>query len=117
MIYTDSHAAELEQAFARLSLQLNQRNEELAVINSVQEGLAKKMAIQDIFEMVGEKIRQIFNAQVIDIVTYNRDSNLLMDRYAYEKGDRTLVGSWEPSGFRKLVIDSGQLLLINKDLE
>ena len=36
-------------------------------------------------------------------------------RYSYEKGDRTLVGKWKPSGFRKHVIDTGQLLLINED--
>jgi K+-sensing histidine kinase KdpD/CheY-like chemotaxis protein len=41
----------------------------------------------------------------------------MQDRYAYEKGDRTLVGTWEPYGFRKHVIDSGQLLLINEDYD
>src|SRR5207344_2075155 len=44
-----------------------------------------------------------------------KTTNLLEDRYSYEKGDKTLVGKWKPSGFRKHVIDSGQLLLINED--
>ncbi len=37
------------------------------MINSVQEGLARELDIQAIYELVGEKIREIFNAQVIGI--------------------------------------------------
>jgi GAF domain-containing protein len=91
-----------------------QRTAELSVINSVQDGLAKEIEIQGIYELVGEKIRQIFNAQVVDIVTYDSKTDLIEDRYAFEKGDRTLVGKWKPAGFRRIVIDTGQLLLINE---
>jgi signal transduction histidine kinase/CheY-like chemotaxis protein len=93
-----------------------QRNAELAVINSVQEGLVREMNIQGIYDLVGEKIRQIFNTQVVDIVTYDRTKNLIEDRYAFENGDRTLVGPREPKGFRKHVLDTGQLLLFNEDV-
>src|SRR5688572_29919915 len=109
--------ARLFDETTRLLKETEQRTAELSVINSVQGGLAKEIEIQGIYELVGEKIREIFNAQVIDIVTYDTNSNLLEDRYAYEKGDRTLVGTWQPSGFRKIVIETGQLLLINEDLE
>ena len=81
------------------------------VINSVQEGLAREMDIQGIYDLVGEKIREIFNAQVIDIVTYDRNTNLIEDQYAYEKGDRTLLGPRQPKGFRKHVIETGEMLL------
>ena len=54
--------------------------EELAVINSVQEGLVSEMDMQGIYDLVGEKIREIFNAQVIDIVTYDKTTNLLEDQ-------------------------------------
>src|SRR5439155_9584665 len=100
----------------RLLKETEQRTAELAVINSVQKGLAKELNIQSIYELVGEKIREIFNAQVIDLVTYDRDKNLLEDRYTYEKGDRTLIGSWVPYGFRRHVIDTGEVLVINHDL-
>ena len=108
---------ELEKTVALRTSELSHRVEELAVINSVQEGLVKEMGMQDIYEMVGEKIRAIFNAQIIDIVTYDSKTNLLEDKYGYEKGDRTLVGKWEPGGFRKHVIETGQLMLINEDLD
>ena len=94
-----------------------QRNAELAVINSLQEGLVREMNIQGIYDLVGEKIRQVFNAQVVDIVTYDRSANLIEDRYAFEKGDRTLLGPREPKGFRRHVLDTGQVLLINRDVD
>ncbi|MFC0773662.1 GAF domain-containing protein [Terrimonas alba] len=108
---------ELEETVALRTAELSHRVKELGVINSVQEGLVKEMGMQDIYEMVGEKIRAIFNAQIIDIVTYDSKTNLMEDRYSYEKGDRTLVGKWEPAGFRKHVIDTGQPFVINKDLD
>ena len=102
---------------AERTKELSHRVGELAVINKVQEGLVREMGMQGIYELVGEKIREIFNAQIFDIVTYDSATNLLEDHYSYEKGDRTLAGKWAPSGFRKMVIDSKQPLIINKDLD
>ena len=50
-----------------------QRAAELAIINSVQEGLAFKLEIRAIYELIGEKVRQIFQADTTYINTYNRD--------------------------------------------
>ena len=44
----------------RLFKETEQGKAELAVINSVQEGLAKEIEMQGIYELVGEKIRNIF---------------------------------------------------------
>ncbi len=100
-----------------LLLETNQRNAELGVINSVQEGLAKELDINGIYNLVGEKIRDIFNAQVIDIVGYDKKDNTIQDYYAYEKGDRTLLGSRPLTGFRKHVVETLKPLVINKDNE
>ncbi len=101
----------------RLLKETEQRTSELAVINSVQEGLAKELDIQGIYELVGEKMRQIFNAQVLDIMTYDKKNGLVEDRYAYEKGDRTLSGSMPLKGFRKQVYETAKPLVINKDVD
>jgi GAF domain-containing protein/CheY-like chemotaxis protein len=108
---------ELEKIVAERTAELSHRVEELAVINSVQDGLVREMDMQGIYELVGEKIREIFHAQVIDIVTYDKNKNLIEDKYAYEKGDRTLLGPREPQGFRKHLIETRQLKVINKDFE
>jgi GAF domain-containing protein len=51
-----------------------QRNAELGVINSVQEGLVAHMDIQEIYDLVGEKIREIFDAQVVSIGKYDHEN-------------------------------------------
>ena len=109
--------ARLFDETTRLLKETEQRTSELAVINSVQEGLAAQMDIQSIYDLVGEKIRNIFSAQIIDIVTYDRKKNLIEDRYAFEKGDRTLIGTREPLGFRKHVIDNHQVFLVNENMD
>ncbi|HKC37487.1 MAG TPA: two-component regulator propeller domain-containing protein, partial [Chitinophagaceae bacterium] len=108
---------ELEKTVASRTKELSHRVEELAVINSVQDGLVRELDMQGIYNLVGEKIREIFNAQVIDIVTYDKTTNEIADQYTYEKGDRTLLGPRPLKGFRKHVIETGKSLVINKNLE
>ncbi len=55
----------------RLLTETNERAAELAIINSVQEGLAEKLDMQSMYELVGDKIQEIFDAQVVDIGIYN----------------------------------------------
>jgi GAF domain-containing protein/CheY-like chemotaxis protein len=109
--------ARLFDETSRLLKETEQRTAELSVINSVQEGLAKELDIQGIYELVGEKMREIFNAQVFDIVTYDKKTQLIEDRYTYEKGDRTLLGPRPLKGFRKHVFETAKPLVINKDLD
>ena len=101
----------------RLLKETEQRTAELAIINSVQQGLASKLEMQSIYDLVGEKIRELFNAQVIDIVSYDKLSSTIEDRYTYEKGDRTLLGPRPLKGFRRYVITTAKPLVINKDVE
>ena len=51
----------------RLLTETNERAAELAIINSVQEGLAAKLDMQAMYDLVGDKIQEIFDAQVVDI--------------------------------------------------
>ena len=46
----------------RLLKETEQRAEELAIINSVQEGLASKLDMQAIYDLVGDKIRDMFDS-------------------------------------------------------
>ena len=111
---TNSMSVALENA--RLFDETQQRNAELAIINSVQEGLASKLDMQAIYELVGEKIRSTFNAQVVNIVTYDRATQLMCGRYFFENGE-VLPGITRPAfGFRKHVIETGQVIVINKDM-
>ena len=52
---------------ARLVHETRQRNAELALINSVQDALAGELELQAIYDVVGDKIQEVFDAQVVDI--------------------------------------------------
>ena len=92
------------------------RAAELAIINSVQEGLASKLDMQAIYELIGEKIRETFSAQVVSIATYDRITQLLHGRYYFEDG-RAMPGITLPLfGFRKQVVDNCKPIMINEDM-
>src|SRR5439155_26043389 len=52
---------------ARAIEETRQRNAELALINDVQRGLAENLDMQTMYDLVGDRIRDIFDAQVVDI--------------------------------------------------
>ena len=55
----------------RLLKETEQRAAELAIINSVQEGLALKPDMQAIYDLVGDKIQETFNVQSVNITIYD----------------------------------------------
>jgi GAF domain-containing protein/CheY-like chemotaxis protein/tetratricopeptide (TPR) repeat protein len=95
---------------------LEQRAAELAVIGSVQQGLASQLDIQAIYDLVGDKVREIFDAQVVDIATFDQASRILRSVYLIEKGERLGGGTYAPFGFRRHVIESRQTLVVNREM-
>jgi len=101
----------------RLLKETEDRNAELAVINSVQEGLAAQLDIQTIYELVGEKIREIFDAHTVFIVAYDQETKLRHFPYLNEQGKRIYPEPRSLYGFSGQVIETGEPLLITKDME
>ena len=73
---------------ARLVHETRQRNAELALINSVQDALAGELEMQAIYDAVGDRIRDVFDAQVVDIAMYDEADGLMHFPYAIERGER-----------------------------
>ena len=72
----------------RLLAETNERAAELQIINSVQEGLAAKLDMQSMYDLVGDKIQEIFDAQVVDIAVYDLERQMVMSPYVRERGER-----------------------------
>lgn len=72
----------------RLLKETDERAAELAIITSVQEGLAENLDMQAMYDLVGDKIQEIFDAQVVDIGIYDADADLLSFPYTIERGQR-----------------------------
>ena len=108
--------AELFEETKSLLNETQQRNAELGVINSVQEGLVEQMDIQGIYDLVGEKIRGIFDAQVVSIGTYDHETKLCHFKYDIEKGERFYDEPRKFNSIDKLLIKTNQALVINENL-
>ena len=77
----------------RLLKETEQRNAELAIINSVQAALAAELDIQGIYDAVGDKIRDIFHNTDMSIRIYDAATNVVHYPYVYENGKRNAVKS------------------------
>ena len=73
----------------RLLAETDQRAAELAVINEVQEGLAAELDMQAMYDLVGDKIREIFDATSIFIGILDIATGTIEFPYEIDEGDRT----------------------------
>ncbi|HSB03174.1 MAG TPA: GAF domain-containing protein, partial [Anaerolineales bacterium] len=101
----------------RLLKETEQRNAELAIINSVQQGLASKLEMQAIYDLVGDKIQEIFEAHSVLIITFDRSAELTNIRYNFEKGRRYYSDPYPFTGLHRHLLHSGRTVLINEQAE
>ncbi|MCG8603988.1 GAF domain-containing protein, partial [bacterium] len=99
----------------RLLTETEQRAEELGVINSVQEGLVAELDIQGIYDLVGDRIRDLFDAQAVLISTFDHDTETEALVYNIEKGKRIYPEPRPIDKARRHLINSGETILINKE--
>ncbi|MFN8400320.1 MAG: GAF domain-containing protein [Anaerolineales bacterium] len=101
---------------ARLFDETQQRNAELAIINSVQASLAAKLDMQAIYDAVGDKIREIFDAQAVGIMTYDKANDVVQFAYVIEKGERLHIDPRPLEGISGYVIKTGKTVMINQNM-
>ena len=102
----------------RLLAETDQRAAELAIITSVQEGLAAELDMQAMYELVGDKIQEIFDAQVVDIAILDRAAGVVQLPVRH-RARRALPGRADrlTAGFRRHVIETRRHLLIAGDVD
>jgi len=98
----------------RLLAETDERAAELAIINSVQQGLAQNLDMQAMYELVGDKIQEIFEAQVVDIGIVDRAANVIRFPYTIERGVRFPDEPIEVIGIRRHVLEKRESLVINE---
>ncbi|NWG06196.1 MAG: GAF domain-containing protein [Chloroflexi bacterium] len=108
--------ARLFEETTRLLKETEERNAELAVINSVQQGLASKLEFQSIIDLIGDKVTEIFNAQATLISLYDPETSQIDHRYLIERGERIHFHRPVPiDKFRQRVVETRQPWLINRE--
>ena len=102
---------------ARAIAETRQRNAELSIINSIQQGLASKLELQAIIDLVGDKVREIFDAQGIAIGTYDHADRLVHYGYMVQNGRRVPAEPAPFAGMSLHMIKTRRTLVINEDFE
>ncbi|MBN8490932.1 MAG: response regulator [Burkholderiales bacterium] len=70
----------------RLLKETEQRASELALINSIQQGMAANLSFQAIIDVVGDRLREMFGSDDIAITVLDEASGMLHSVYAFERG-------------------------------
>ena len=113
-------ALQSAQRFAdtqRLLKETDARAAELAIINGVQAGLANKLDARSICELVGEKLRELFDSQSISIAGFDTQADLRHYHYVLERGQRHDVPDGPISTLGWHLIRTARPLIVNSDLE
>ena len=101
---------------ARAIEETRQRNAELALINSVQEALAGELEMQAIYDVVGDKIEEIFDAQCVAIRSSTRPRRPERFPYLVERGPSGQSATLG-RGFTSHVLETREPLLIRENLD
>ena len=101
----------------RLLSETRQRSAELALVNDVQRGLAERLEMQAMYDLVGDRIQEIFDAQVVDIGILDPASGLIHFPYTIERGVRFPDEPIEVIGFRRIALETREPYVINEDIE
>jgi len=108
--------ARLFNETTRLLAETEQRNAELAVINSVQEGLVREMDMEAIYTLVGDRVCEVLNIQkTLVIRTFNKEKEIENWEYAVENGERLYLEPRPLKWANKHLIKTKEPLLINED--
>ena len=98
---------------------LQQRENELAIINSVQQALAAQLDMQGIYDAVGDKIREIFGRADVEIRIIDRQAGIWRFPYLTVRGERFSIAP-NPIGevgFGAHVLRTRETLVVNENAE
>src|SRR4029078_3292730 len=90
-------SALLVEETQRLLQETEQRAGELAVINSIQQGIAAELEFQAIIDLVGDKLREVLAFGDVQIVLWNAATGTAHVLYAVERGMRIQVPPRRPN--------------------
>src|SRR5476649_1765775 len=74
----------------------DQRDTQLAIIHSIQLGLAAKLTFQAIVDLVGDKLREMFNSPDLIIRWFDQKTKLIHFLYLCEHGKRRSIPPSRP---------------------
>lgn len=92
----------------------HERAAELTMVHHISQAMAAQLDLNLLIQLVGENIRQIFEAQIAYVALYDPTAQLI--HFPYEYGETHYAIPFG-QGLSSKIIETSQPLLINKDVE
>lgn len=118
-VLANQAAVALENAaWARtLEQRVAARTAELTTINSISQDLVSELDLEAVLELVGEKIREIFDVETVYLALYDPGKERVNFGYNYYQGQRFRdVSIQYGEGLVSRIIETGQPMLINENV-
>jgi signal transduction histidine kinase len=106
--------ARLFNETTRLLAETEQRATELQTVNNISNALVSQLEFNALIKLIGEQMRITFNADIVYLALYDRNTNIINFPYIYgETAESRVFGN----GITEKIILSKEPLLINQDME
>jgi signal transduction histidine kinase/DNA-binding response OmpR family regulator/tetratricopeptide (TPR) repeat protein len=109
-----SLAAAVAMENARLFTEAQQRAAELDTVNRVSREVAAKLDLSALIDLVGEQIRRLFQPDIAYVALLDRATDII--HFPYRHGDVS-TSRRHGEGLTSRIIDSGDALLVNSDID
>ena len=109
-----SLAAAVAMENARLFAEAQQRAAELDTVNTVSQQLVGKLDLSALIELVGEQIRALFKPDIAYVALLDRATDMI--HFPYRHGDVS-ASRRRGEGLTSKIIDTGQALILNSDVD
>jgi len=109
--------AGLERQVAERTAALEQRAGELAVINSIQQGIAGEVGFEAIVELVGHKVCEVLRTRDISIRWWDEVTNLMHPIFVLEHGKRLYLKSSPPNKTTERILRHRESFVAHTELE
>ncbi|RPI70398.1 MAG: hypothetical protein EHM47_12190, partial [Ignavibacteriales bacterium] len=95
-----------------LKNKLVQREAELALISSVSEAISKQLDIEKITRIIGDKVKEIFNSEVTEILLLDEATNMINVPYSFYRDYQTAEPFPFGEGLTSLILKAGKALIL-----
>ncbi len=111
-LFADQAAIALENS--RLLSEARRRVSELEAVNRISQAIASKLNLNDLAEVVGENIAQIFDVEVVFVAVYDSEQKMVQMPYFLLNGQKLSPPPFKlGQGLTSIIIESRKPFLIN----
>ncbi len=107
----------LELKVQERTAELHARVDELAILNSVQAGLASQLDVNAIYELIGEQLRSMFDSQAISIISFDLRKGTRHYHYLLEQGQRHEIPDAAIPPLSQFLIQNKRPIMINENFK